>query len=98
MFVVLVEFRVELQRRSEFLRAVETQAAHSLERSPNCRVFDVAVDHRDPAVVVLYEVYDTHEDFAAHLRTAHFLAFDATTRTSVVSKTVRTLERLETRR
>ena len=94
MYVVTVEFVIAAGNHDRFQARVLRQARDSLTE-PGCRVFDVCVDRNRPGHVFLYEVYDTADDFDAHLKSAHFKAFDAESRDWVVEKHVRTMERLE---
>ena len=79
MFVITVTFSVKERYQDRFLRRVSQQAADSLKWEPDCRRFDVSVDLGDRRRVLLYEMYTDENAFAAHLATAHFLAFDRDT-------------------
>ncbi len=89
-FAITVDFELVQGAREEFLRLVEENAAASMRDEPGCSRFDV-LTYRDPAHsdrVFLYEIYEDRAAFDAHVRTAHFAAFDAATRTMVRRKTV----------
>jgi len=88
MFVIIVTFRVKEGCEDRFLRRVSQQAADSLKAEPDCRRFDVSVDRNDPRRVFLYEMYTDEKAFAAHLATAHFLAFDRETTGWIDAKVV----------
>jgi (4S)-4-hydroxy-5-phosphonooxypentane-2,3-dione isomerase len=75
--IVLVHFVTKRPHAAAFLARVRQQAQNSLALEAACHVFDVAVDPADSARVLLYEVYGDREAFNAHLRSAHFKAFDA---------------------
>jgi autoinducer 2-degrading protein len=75
--IVLVQFLVKPQHAAVFLARVRQQAQDSLALEAPCRAFDVAVDPADSRHVLLYEIYDDRDAFDAHLRSAHFRAFDA---------------------
>lgn len=92
--VVLVQLSVAPERMDEFLPLMRANAAASLRDEAGCRQFDVSVVTDNSAAVLLYEVYDSAEAFAAHLRTRHFLEFDRATATMVLSKTVTAATRL----
>jgi quinol monooxygenase YgiN len=79
-FVVTVRFLIKAGHEESFLRRVGRQAQESLDREPGCRQFDVCVRDGAAGRVFLYEVYTDSAAFDAHLRAAHFLAFDADTR------------------
>ncbi len=76
MLVITVDFFVKPEHRSEFVQAITTNAQQSLALEPGCQQFDVCVAADDPCHVFLYEVYDSAADFDAHLKAAHFLAFN----------------------
>lgn len=98
MLAITVRFRVRTGFERPFLDRVREQARASLHAEPACRQFDVCCSSSDPADVFLYELYDTAADFAAHLETPHFAAFDAETRAWVDEKTVHRWDRLEAAR
>jgi quinol monooxygenase YgiN len=54
----------------------------------------VCVDPNDDTKVFLYEIYDDHAAFEAHLRTAHFAVFDKSVEPWVASKSARKLTRM----
>lgn len=92
--VVLVQLSVAPERLEEFMPLMLANAAASLRDEDGCRQFDVSAVSDNSAEVLLYEVYDNAEAFAAHLRSAHFLEFDRATTTMVLHKTVTTASRL----
>ncbi|MGI9405023.1 MAG: putative quinol monooxygenase [Hyphomicrobiaceae bacterium] len=89
MFVVVVQFDVRPEFVESFRAAVLAQAENSLTLEQACRVFDVAVPADRETTFVLYEIYDDEAAFQHHLKTEHFLAFDANMQTMVVSKEVK---------
>jgi len=90
MYVVIVFFEAEPEHAVEFQRALLEQARNSLEAESACSVFEVAVDCKNSHEFFLYEVYDTEEDFQAHLKTPHFLSFDKFAAPLTRKKTVHT--------
>lgn len=86
-FCVCVTFTVGLETMPAFTERVSKQARDSL-KEPGCQVFDVWSDPGRPGVVFLYEIYDSEAAFADHLKSDHFIAFDAATREMVDEKTV----------
>jgi (4S)-4-hydroxy-5-phosphonooxypentane-2,3-dione isomerase len=89
--VLLVEFRIAPPHIEAFDAAIRANAAASLAREPGCRLFDVCRAADDPALFVLYEIYDDEPAVQAHLAAAHFRAFDAATAGWVLAKSVRRL-------
>jgi autoinducer 2-degrading protein len=87
--VILVDFTLAPETRAEFHRLVLENAAASLRDEPGCRRFDVLVPEGDSGDrVVLYEIYDDEEAFAAHVRTDHYARFAEATEALVRTKTV----------
>lgn len=93
MLAVTVRFHVRPEHGDAFFKRVQQQAKDTLEREAACTQFDVCRGVRDPAEVFLYEIYDDESAFAVHLKTPHFLAFDAEVRTWVREKVVEKWER-----
>lgn len=89
MFGVLVEFDIKDGQISAFKEAVCKQAEDSLTSEPDCHVFDVAHDKDAPNTIILYELYTDAAAFDAHLKSAHFKAFDANVSDLVAAKRVR---------
>jgi quinol monooxygenase YgiN len=87
-FVVIVRFTIRAGDEASFLERVRLQAADSLRHEAACRRFDVCVDPQDRRRVLLYEMYASAASFDEHLRTPHFLAFDAESREWIQDKTV----------
>jgi autoinducer 2-degrading protein len=74
MYVVCVTIWVKPGFEEKFIEAVKTNHAQTRREPGNLR-FDVSRQEDDPSRFFLYEVYRTREDFAAHHRTAHYLAW-----------------------
>lgn len=94
MFVVIVDFQAKVEHVEAFRQAVLRQARNSLEREPECHQFDVCEKESEPGRFFLYELYSDEAAFAHHVETAHFKDFDATVADWVLSKDVRTLNRI----
>jgi quinol monooxygenase YgiN len=86
--IVVVDFRLKPGAIDPFRRLVVENARSSLRAEPGCRRFDVVTVEGDPDRIVLYEIYDGDESFAAHLRTPHYAAFDKASEALVAGKTV----------
>jgi quinol monooxygenase YgiN len=93
MFVVTVVFEPKPEHAQAFRAAMFDNARTSRESEPGCRQFDVCVD---PATgtIFLYEIYDDRAAFEAHMRSAHFVSFDAKVHGWVARKDVRIYERI----
>ena len=73
---------------------MKTQAANSLAREDGCHQFDICVAPEAPGQILLYEVYENHAAFDAHLASDHYAAFDTTAGPLMTSKTARFFQRL----
>jgi (4S)-4-hydroxy-5-phosphonooxypentane-2,3-dione isomerase len=89
MFIVTVDFRIKPEHRHNFLQQMTANAKASIANESGCNQFDVCVSAQDPCHIFLYEVYQSSADFDLHLKTAHFLAFNAATLDYIENKTVR---------
>lgn len=74
MYVACVTVRAIAERADDFLAATLENAAGTRGEPGNVR-FDVLRHNDDRTRFVLYEVYRNEEDFRAHQRTAHYLAW-----------------------
>jgi len=100
LFGVTVTFTITPGGLPTFLALIRRNAADSVRLEPGCRRFDVLVPAEDSASaeVFLYELYADSDAFDQHLRTDHFLQFDAQSRSLVMKKTVATYAVYETAR
>ena len=94
MFAVTVNFQIKDGLFDSFMALMLENAQTSLRDEPQCRQFDVCTDPDKPGEVFLYELYDDAEAFQEHLRSAHFLAFDAQVTTMIADKTVATYQKV----
>jgi (4S)-4-hydroxy-5-phosphonooxypentane-2,3-dione isomerase len=74
MHVTLVHVTVKPERIDDFIAAIKANHEGSV-REPGNRRFDVLQNPVDPARFLLYEVYTSEADAAAHKQTAHYLAW-----------------------
>jgi autoinducer 2-degrading protein len=74
MFVVVVNVSVKTEHLAAFIALTKDNQRASREEPGNIR-YDVLRRTDDPARFVLYEVYGTEADFAAHQQTAHYLSW-----------------------
>lgn len=89
-FVVCVKMEVFSDRIDEFIPMILKNAKQSLQEE-GCMVFDVS---RRENIIYLYEVYESEQAFASHLKTEHFLHFDDLSKKMISSKVVETYYRL----
>jgi (4S)-4-hydroxy-5-phosphonooxypentane-2,3-dione isomerase len=74
MHVNLVHVKVKPEHVGAFIAATGPNHEGSV-REPGNRRFDVLQDPGDPTRFLLYEVYASEADAAAHKQTAHYLAW-----------------------
>ena len=72
MYVVSVTVHVKPEFVDRFVEAILDNARNTRLEPGNLR-FDVSRAEEDPGRFLLYEVYHTKEDFAAHQQTPHYL-------------------------
>lgn len=93
MFAVTVTFVVKEEHIDDFEGVMKTQAYNSLTREAGCHQFDVCFDPSDRRRVFLYELYTDKAAFEDHLKTDHFLNFDATVKDWLIFKTAENWDR-----
>ena len=76
MFVLQVNLRIKPENVDAFMKKA-LENAREARKEPGCRQFDVLVDPKDSARVMLYEVYDDEQAFEAHQQTPHFRKYVA---------------------
>ena len=76
MFVLQVNIRIKPENVDAFMRKALDNAREA-RKEPGCKQFDVLVDPKDSAKVMLYEVYNDEQAFEAHQQTAHFKKYVA---------------------
>jgi quinol monooxygenase YgiN len=76
-FVVIAEFSISNEHRSEFLTECSKDATSSMKDEKGCRSFEVLNSEEDANVIVLYEIYDDKAAFDTHRETPHFAVFAA---------------------
>ena len=87
-FAVVVRFAIDPGARTGFMALLRENARQSVALEPGCRQFDIVEADGPPGDVWLYEIYSDRAAFDTHLKTEHFLSFDAATRGMVMDKTV----------
>ena len=79
-YVITVEFTLYPGAMAQFMPLMLDNAEKSRTLEPGCDRFDVCVPAGEPDRVFLYEIYRDEGAFAAHLKTEHFVQFDAATK------------------
>ena len=93
MYVITVEFTVDLARWDDFMPLMLENAARSRNDEAGCRQFDVCTDATRPGLVFLYELYDDAAAFDAHLAATHDQFFAAATEAMVKNRVIGRWER-----
>jgi (4S)-4-hydroxy-5-phosphonooxypentane-2,3-dione isomerase len=89
-YVVIVDFHLRAGALPAFRRLVDANARASAREEPGCRRFDVVEPSEGTDRVLLYEIYNGRAAFEAHMRTGHYLSFDAESTGLVLNKTITT--------
>jgi quinol monooxygenase YgiN len=89
-YVVIVDFYLRPGALASFRTLVDLNARLSAHDEPGCERFDVVEPSGETDRILLYEIYADRAAFDAHMKTQHFLAFDAESAALVVSKLVTT--------
>jgi (4S)-4-hydroxy-5-phosphonooxypentane-2,3-dione isomerase len=72
MTVTCVYVRVKAEAVSKFIEATTENHLESVKEKGNFR-FDLIQQADDPEQFMIYEVYETEEDAAAHKKTQHYM-------------------------
>ncbi|MEM8702181.1 MAG: putative quinol monooxygenase [Pseudomonadota bacterium] len=94
MYAVTVRFQIRDGMFEAFMPLMLENAKASLSEEAGCHQFDVCTDPGKPGEVFLYETYDDAEAFQVHLKTAHFLSFDAQVSPMIAEKSVATYSKV----
>jgi autoinducer 2-degrading protein len=70
-FVLAVNIRIKPENVDRFMQALQANAREA-RKEPGCKQFEVLVDPKDSAKIMLFEVYDDEKAFEAHQATPHF--------------------------
>ena len=71
-FVLVVNCRIKAGQVDKLMKELLANAKAARETEPGCLQFDVLVDPKDPAKLMLYEVYKDEAAFEAHQQAPHF--------------------------
>jgi quinol monooxygenase YgiN len=70
-FVLVVNIRIKPENVDRWMK-MALDNAREARKEPGCRQFEVLVDPKDRAKVLLFEIYDDDKAFEAHQATPHF--------------------------
>jgi len=71
-FVLVVNCRIKAGQIERLMKELLANAKAARDTEPGCLQFDVLVDPKDPAKLMLYEVYKDEAAFEAHQQAPHF--------------------------
>ena len=77
MYVVSVTVHVKPEHIEPFIQATLDNARHTRHEPGNVR-FDVLRAEQEPVCFLLYEAYQTKDDFGKHQQTEHYLRWKQT--------------------
>lgn len=86
--VLIVDFMVKPGMRPAFRKLIDRNARTSAQTEPGCRRFDVVEPEGEGDRIVLYEIYNDRTAIDAHIKSAHYRAFDSESAPLVASKKV----------
>jgi len=70
-FVLVVNIRIKPENVDRWMK-MALDNAREARKEPGCRQFEVLVDPKDKAKVMLFEIYNDEKAFEAHQQTPHF--------------------------
>ena len=70
-FALVVNIRIKPENVDAFMQRLRENASNA-RKEPGCKTFDVLVDPKDKAKVMLYEIYNDEKAFETHQQTPHF--------------------------
>lgn len=91
MYVVTVRFDLDPDQADAFRAGIMENAETSMREEAGCHRFDVSFAP-DGLKCFLYELYTDRGAFDEHLRSTHFVSFDARSRAMVLRKRVEAYE------
>ena len=71
MFVLVVKIQIKPENVDAFMKQLDANAK-AARTEPGCKQFEVLVDPKDRAKIMLFEVYNDEAAFEAHQATPHF--------------------------
>lgn len=89
MLAIFVDLKIRPGQMDDFLPLMMDNARGS-RSEPGCRQFDVVRDDGDLDRILLYELYDDADAFAAHQETDHYKTLNAKGGEMIADKSIRT--------
>src|SRR5262245_41635867 len=97
MFVLVVNIRIKAESVDSFMTKLFDNAREA-RKEPGCRQFEVLIDPKDRAKIMLFEIYDDERAFEAHQATPHFKKYLAEAVPMLASRERQVFTKAETRR
>ena len=89
-FVVVAEVEIDPSQLESFKAAVKEDAETAIRDEPGCLAFNAIFEKDNPTHARLFEIYADADAFKAHLESARFKKYTATTK-----DTIKTRQRIE---
>jgi len=70
-FVLVVNIKIKPENVERWMK-MALENAREARKEPGCQQFEVLVDPKDKAKVLLFEIYNDEKAFEAHQATPHF--------------------------
>ena len=95
-FVIFAEIKLKPDCLDAYIPLIKYDAEHALRDEPGCKLFHILLPEESSGdVVLLYEVYESEEDFKAHQQTPHFTHYFKETESLVEERIIQRLNGLE---
>jgi len=84
--VLVAEIEIDPSQLENFKAAAKEDGETAIRVEPGCLAFNVMYENDNPGHIRFLEVYTDADAFKAHLETAHFKKYAATTKDMVKSR------------
>ncbi len=85
-FVLMAELEIDPSQLENFKAAAKENGETAIRVEPGCLAFNAVSEKDNPSHVRFFEIYADADAFKAHLETAHFKKYAATTKDMVKSR------------
>jgi quinol monooxygenase YgiN len=85
-FVVVAEVEIDPSQLESFKAAVKEDAVTAIRDEPGCLAFNAIFENDNPSHVRFFEIYADADAFKAHMESAHFKKYAATTKDMIKSR------------
>jgi quinol monooxygenase YgiN len=84
--VIVVELEIIPSELEAFKAAIKENGQACVREEPGCQQFNIVFEKDNPNRVMLFEIYDSAEAYAAHQATPHFKKYGATIKDMIKSR------------